>query len=214
MPEAAHILGVSDARVRQLIAAGDVRARQIAGRWLVDVASLRSAPRRGRPMSPRIAWALVELVEGRRAPWLSNEEAYRLRLQRSRLAQDKEPEILLRSWLAARAVRHALSAPAPAKLLGDPRVVRSGVSDIRSGLSAGHEAEAYVLADDLEAVRSEHLLVSADRARANVWLHAAPMLPAAPVPLLLLAADLAQHDGARELGRARDLIVSTLQETS
>lgn len=55
VPEAARMLGVSPARARQLIADGGIAARQVTGRWLVDVASLPSAPRRGRPMSPRIA---------------------------------------------------------------------------------------------------------------------------------------------------------------
>lgn len=201
------MLGVSPARTRQLIADGRLDARQVAGRWLVDVASLPSAPRRSRSMSPRIAWALVEMAAGRRAAWLSNEEAYRLRARRHALVGDPNPELLLRSWLAARAHRHQLAAPDPQRLRSDPRLVRSGISDPRSGMSAAHQFEAYVRVDDLEDVRSEHLLVPVDRASANVWLHAAPMLPESPVPLLLVAADLADHDGPRELDRARDLVV-------
>ncbi len=212
VPEAARMLGVSPVRTRQLIAAGRIDARQVAGRWLVDVASLPSAPRRGRPMSPRVAWALASLADGHRASWLRDDEAYRLRARRNELVHDAEPELLLRSWLAARAHRHQLSAPDPQRLLNDPRLVPSGVSDPRSGMSAGHQAEAYVDANDLEDVRADHLLVPADRSRANVWLHAAPMLPSRPVPLLLLAADLAEHDGPRELGRARDLIAAAVAE--
>lgn len=211
VPEAARMLGVSSVRARQLIADGKLDARQVAGRWLIDVASLPSAPRRGRPMSPRVAWALAELADGRRAPWLRHDEAHRLRARRNELLRDADPELLLRSWLAARAQRHQLSAPDPHRLLDDPRLVPSGLSDPRSGMSAGHQVEAYVRADDLEDVRTDHLLVPADRSRANVWLHAAPMLPSEPVPLLLLAADLAEHDGPRELGRARDLIVAALE---
>lgn len=212
VPEAARMLGISPPRVRQLIADGSVAARQVAGRWLIDVASLPSAPRRGRPMSPRIAWALVELGVGRRAEWLSNEEAYRLRSRRVALAHDPEPELLLRSWLASRARRHQLAAADPSPLLDDPRLVPSGISDPRSGMSATHQVEAYVHADDLEDVRADHLLIPADRTRANVWLHAAPLLPDRPVPALLVAADLAEHDGARELGRARDLLATAFSD--
>jgi len=209
---AARMLGVSPVRVRQLIAGGGIAARQVAGRWLVEVASLPSAPRRGRPMSPRIAWALVELGEGRRAGWLGSEEAYRLRSRRDALAADAAPELLLRSWLAARAQRHQFAAPDPGRLFDDPRLVPSGISDPRSGMSAaGHQVEAYVRVNDLEDVLADHLAVPADRSRANAWLHAAAMLPDRPVPVMLVAADLAEHDGPRELGRARDLIAAALR---
>jgi len=208
--EAARILGVRPERARQLIADGRLEARRVAGRWAVDVASLPSAPRRGRPMSQRIAWAFVHLGEGRRAPWIRNEEAYRLRSRRNALVHDAEPELLLRSWLASRAHRHQLSGPSAERLADDPRVSMSGISDARSGISAGHQAEAYVHVDDLEQVCADHLLVPARRADANVWLHAAPTVPPEPVPVLLVAADLADHDGPRELARARELIVQAL----
>ncbi|WP_142158713.1 hypothetical protein [Cellulomonas sp. SLBN-39] len=163
-------------------------------------------------MSPRTAWALAELGEGRRAPWLRHDEAHRLRARHDVLARDPAPELLLRSWVASRAERHELHSTAPDGLLGDPRLTLSGVSDPRSGMSARHQVEAYVHADDLDAVCVEHLLVPANPSDANVWLHAAPLLPGRPVPLLLVAADLAEHDGPRELGRARDLIVRVMAE--
>ena len=210
VPEAAHMMGLSPVRARQLIASGQIHARRVGGRWLVDVESLPSAPRRGRPMSQRIAWALAELAEGRRAPWASAGEISRLRAQRARLIDDPEPELLLRSWLASRAHRHVLSAPNPQGLRADPRIVLSGISDPRSRMSAGAEVEGYVHDDDLQAVLVDHLLVPSSGARANVVLHAAPLVPDAPVPVLLLAADLAEHDGDRELGRARDLIQQAL----
>lgn len=162
-------------------------------------------------MSQRIAWALAELGDDRRAPWASPGEISRLRAQRNRLARDPEPELLLRSWLAARAHRYVLSAPNPEGLRADPRIVLSGISDPRSRMSAGSEVEAYVHDDDLQAVLVDHLLVPSSGERANVVLHAAPLVPDAPVPVLLLAADLAEHDGDRELGRARELIQQALK---
>lgn len=211
VPEAARMLGVSPVRARQLVAAGQLHARRVGGRWLVEVDSLPSAPRRGRPMSQRIAWALAELAEGRRASWASSGEMSRLRGQLERLRNDPEPELLLRSWFASRAVRHRLSAPDAQRLRDDPRIVPSGVSDPRSRMSAGSDVEAYVHDDDVAAVRAAHLLVPASGARANVVLHVAPLLPEQPVPVLLLAADLAEHDGDRELGRARELIAGLVR---
>src|SRR5665647_1843434 len=79
LAEAARMMGVSAVRARQLAREGRLRARQVGGRWLVDAASLPSAPRRGRPMSPRIAWALVEIGAGRSAEWIEPRESYRLR---------------------------------------------------------------------------------------------------------------------------------------
>ena len=205
VPEAARLMGVSVARARQLAAQGRLRARLVGGRWLVDAASLPSAPRRSRPMRPRGAGAFLVLSDGRRPDWIEPRESYRLRRSLDRLAAD-EPELVLRSWLASRGDRRELSAQDPQALRSDARVVLSGLSDGRAGLSAAANVEGYVLADDAEAVIRDHLLIDA-RPRADVVvLHVSPLLPEAPVPLLLVAADLADHDGPRELARARDLI--------
>jgi len=211
VPDVARMLKVSDRRVRQLIDAGELRARQVGGRWLVDVSSIPSAPRRSRAMSPRVAWGLIEYVEGRRAPWLSPGDFYRLRSFRDRLATDPEPELLAKSWLSARATREELSATVPDDLRVDPRVVLSGLSDPRSKMSAADHVEVYVHVDHYQHLLSDYLLVPARGRRANVTLHVTEFRPAAPVPVLLLAADLADHDGPRELGRARDLIAGALR---
>jgi hypothetical protein len=154
-----------------------------------------------------MAWALVMLSAGRRADWVEPRESYRLRRALDRLVADDEPELLLQSWLASRADRLLLSAPEVDAVRADPRLVVSGVSDVRSGLSAAGEAEVYVRAEDAAAVRREHLLIDAGSG-ANVILHVSPMAPDRPVPLLVLAADLADHDGPRERARARQLIAN------
>src|SRR5690554_5613159 len=152
VPEAARLMGVSVARARRLAAEGRLRARLVGGRWLVDAASLPSAPRRSRPMSPRMAWALVVLSDGGRPDWVEPREVYRLRQALDRLAADDEPEVLLRSWLASRAERRRFSAPAPQALRSDARVVPSGLSDERAGLSAAGDVEGYVQAGDIGVV--------------------------------------------------------------
>jgi hypothetical protein len=205
VPDAARLMGVSVARARRLAAEGRVRARLVGGRWLVDAASLPSAPRRSRPMSPRMAWALVVLSDGGGPDWVEPRESYRLRRALDRLAADDEPELLLRSWLASRADRRRLSASDAHALRSDARVVLSGLSDERAGLSAAGDVEGYVLADDADALIRDHLLIDAGPS-VDVVLHVSPVLPEVPVPLLLVAADLADHDGPRELARARELI--------
>ena len=156
-------------------------------------------------MSPRVAWALVVLSDGGRPDWVEPRESYRLRRALDRLAADDEPEMLLRSWLASRAERRRLSAADVSGLRSDGRVVLSGLSDERAGLSAAGDVEGYVQAGDADAVIRDHLLIDAGPS-ADVVLHVSPLLPEVPVPLLLVAADLADHDGPRELARARELI--------
>jgi hypothetical protein len=210
VPEAAAELGISPARVRQLIAAGRLDAEQIAGRWIVDAGSLRrSHPRAGRPMSQRVAWSLL-LAPERDARWLSAGEAYRLRSRAQRLWSADDPLALLRAWMASRAEIHHLHVQDAAALIADERVVPSGVSDPRSGMSAAGHAEGYVHADDMAALKADHLLVPAPRARANAVLRVAPVLPPAPVPDLLLVADLADADRPREEARARELLTAWL----
>lgn len=203
--EAARIMGVSAARARRLAAEGRMRARRVGGRWLIDPSSLPSAPKRSRPMSPRMAWALALVAAGEAPDWIEPRESYRLRRALDRLVADDRPEILLRSWLASRADRRRLSAVDLVALRSDSRVLRSGVSDDRSGLSTAASLEGYVHVDQVDAVVREHLLVNAGR-QAEVVLHVSPWVPDAPTPLLVLAADLADHDGPRELARARELI--------
>jgi excisionase family DNA binding protein len=59
--EAAAQLGVSGQRVRQLISAGSLPARRSSSGWLIgagDIAGRAHRPR-GRPASPRTAWAVL-----------------------------------------------------------------------------------------------------------------------------------------------------------
>jgi excisionase family DNA binding protein len=60
--EAAEQLGISSARVRQLIRAGSLPARRSSAGWLIPadaVADRSGSPRAGRPASPRTAWAVL-----------------------------------------------------------------------------------------------------------------------------------------------------------
>ena len=202
--EVASVLGVSQRRVRALIDAGRLPARKVAGRWLIDAAALPS-PHRSRPMAAEQAWAILDdrpLARSRQA-------ASRLRRQRARLADDPAPERLLVSWVASRARRMVFEARNPDGLLSDERLVASGVSDRRAGIAPGGRVEGYVREADLAAVRRGHLLRPGGPA-SNVVLHIVDELPSFPVPLLVLAADLAEHNGPRDLARARDLIAQAV----
>jgi hypothetical protein len=114
--------------------------------------------------------------------------------------------VLLRSWLPQRATLLRLAAPPSdlKELLDDARVVPSGISDLRSGMSAGQEVEGYVHPGDVAVLMAEHLM--ADVNPENVWLHIVDRPVPRPAPLGLVIADLADHDGPREDARVRDLL--------
>ena len=81
--DAAERLGVSESRIRQLLAAGDLNGRRLGRAWLVDgddVARLQGQKRRsGRPVGPKRAWAIIDLLSGGNAPWLSYSERSQVR---------------------------------------------------------------------------------------------------------------------------------------
>ena len=69
--EAAEQLGISGARVRQLISADSLPARRSSAGWLVGadaVADRRGSVRAGRPPSPRTAWAILCVLSSALAP--------------------------------------------------------------------------------------------------------------------------------------------------
>ena len=96
-----------------------------------------------------------------------------------------------------------------AVLRKDKRLVLSGISDDRAGLSSEHELEAYVDPELSKQLISEYLLVEAKIPKdTNVWLHVARVHADADgrAPLGLVLADLADHAGPRESQRVKDLL--------
>jgi hypothetical protein len=150
--EAAGRLGVSAARVRARIAAGDLPARKVAGRWLLDPYEVaRDEPRPGgRPLSPRMAWALIALAEGGEPLDVSAPERSRLR----RRLRD-EPTLRELADLARRRARtHRLRAHPGAlpRALAWPGAVPTGASAPGTDLVEVALAELYLPADQVDAL--------------------------------------------------------------
>lgn len=210
--EAAVRLGVSERRVRERIAAGDLRARRVGRAWVVDEAQLGRSERVGRPMSRRVAWAFVDLLAGGKGEGVSQPEQSRLRKKQALLLASSDPASLLRSWLPVRAdVRRlsAASADLPA-LRNEARIALSGLSDMRSGIAAAGIVEAYVAACDIGDLAEEYLL--SERGEPNVILHVLEdeRRLSRPVPLAVVLADLADHDGPRESAAVERLMKELL----
>ena len=206
--EVADRLGVSPRRVRERIELGDLEARRVGRSWVVDESQIARSRRVSRPMSVRVAWAFLDLLAGGRAESVSQPERSRLQRKQEQLVSSVDDgPALVRSWLRRRAMPLWLSAPTSdlEDLRQDNRLVLSGVSDARSGISAAEVVEAYVNRRNLAAVQSEYLLSL--RGRHNVLLHVMDVpMPSDPVPLPVLIADLADHDGPRESAAAAALI--------
>ena len=199
---------ISVARVHQLIREGKVDAEKIGSSWGIDESELRRQPPHSRPLSPANSWSLIALLSGvepenmeARARWLLNRKC-------AALVESNAPALLLASWLRNRAPVRALHANAGdlGDLRSDKRIVLSGISDDRTGLSSEHEVEAYVDPEIAQQLINEYLLVKAKNA--NVWLHLARVQADADgrAPLGLVLADLADHAGPRESQRIKELL--------
>lgn len=212
-------LNVNESRARHLVQSGRIRGQKVGGRWLideVDAARYQPGVPAGRPLSERNAWlfALAACARDVEPPdFLVNVtpvEKHRLN-QRIRRWEDESfsPHLLL-SLLVNRAARSDFTA-SPAdipELKEDPRLRPSGVSHPGSGLLANSEVEAYVSREVFDAVVKDWFLVEAKPGqRPNVVLHVAEDVPD-ELPLLIVAADLAERSGAREQEAARELIRS------
>jgi excisionase family DNA binding protein len=206
--EVAARLGVSTRRVRTLIDVGRIPARRLSGRWLIDEASVPRSVFVARPMSPRVAWALISILSGESPDGLSQPERSRLLSRYRHMLAASDRSAVLRSWLPKRALlmRRSVAPGDAAELLADSRVARSGISDPRSGMSSSGEVEAYVSPRDMDRVMAQYLL--SDVGRPNVWLHVSDHTLAEPVPLGLVVADLADHDGSREDANVERLLAT------
>lgn len=208
--QAAEAAGLSRSRIDALIRAGKLSATKIGHQWVLDDPQQLVAltHRRGRPLSARMAWALMLGLDGVDTPWITAVERRRLREHRDRLRRDPDPVARWQALAAGRARRIAYVGTDPAALLGDAGVQASGLSDPRSGLSAGSVAEVYVHEDDWRRVVRRHLLVE-PTGRPDVWLHVSAYVPPRALRMQL-AADLADHGGPRERGRSRAILDEVL----
>lgn len=202
--------GISTQRVRELIRQGEIPAERFGDRqWIIPDSAYGVRPRKvGRPMSPRIAWALIALLSGETpTDRLTAEEHSRLRNWRNRLVHDPDAPAQLASWLRMRGDRTQYRANQTdlEDLLRDRRVMPSGISDPRSGLSLGDAAEVWIRdIEHLDAVKADYLLLPGSSG--NVVLHLGRPHPER-VPLIgLVIADLADWNGPREDQAVRTLL--------
>ncbi|RYZ65458.1 MAG: DNA-binding protein [Proteobacteria bacterium] len=226
--QAARRLGVSVSRIHQRISDGSLIAERIGSQWVIDERSLlhvqeRSKP--GRPFSAKSAWeiiALSEIDEDRerpsQAPANSRASKQLGRLLGMAVESPKGEEDVsalassLRAMFRNRAERRQFEAASAdlADLRADPRWAAR--VDLGASGIASSDVEGYLEESEVGGVVKDYLLVESDRA-ANVVLH---VIVDGQNPFsqsrLRLAADLAEHRGPREEGRAAELVHKLAQQ--
>lgn len=172
--EAASRLGVNQARVRAMIAAGLLDAVKISGRWLIPSSSLDRCKECvrpvGRPFSPANAWGLLMVAVGERPEWVSPWDLSRIR---RRLRE--HGLVALAPTLRRRAVGHRFRAhPSDLeRIRTEVDVIRTGVSaagDHHLDILAPGQTEVYVPEETLRAVTKRYALQRSQRP--NVLLRA------------------------------------------
>ncbi|MGH3531206.1 MAG: helix-turn-helix domain-containing protein [Mycobacterium sp.] len=218
-PEVAKHLGVSERRVRAMIAGGQLPAQRMMGRWVIpaDAVSAYRSKIVGRPMAERSAWSVMQ--------HLADEEPKaalppRLRNRIKALGDARLARQRLRSWVSARGkpVRVWAFKPALDRLQEDDRVVVSGDHFVPQ-LEPSGQLRVYANAADVDDLIADYGLrrVNGDRLpNAIVWavsdLDAVPRNPdnehaAAEV---VAAMDLLDEGDPRAVGIAEGIIERAL----
>lgn len=218
--DAAQRLNVSEPRVRQLLRAGDLRGRRLGRAWLIDaddVARLQSQRRpSGRPLGPKRAWALIDLMSGGKAPWLSYSERSQVRgLARSLDPQDADQwrgilrgRTELRPVQAHPAAVDRLARSDGALLTGPAEAMRRGFDLVASGRQ---RTEIYLHLDEWDSL--EHSLALRPSHEGNLLIrHPMVVWPfdgRETVPDAAIAADLLNSPEPRVV-RAGELVLNEL----
>ena len=153
-PEVAKQLGISERRVRAMIAEGSLPAQRMMGRWVIpaDAAASFRAKSAGRPMAEQSAWSVLRRLAGDPEPMPP-----RLRHRLDALVEDAAPVQRLRSWVANRGEPIHLWAFKPALdgLQDDDRVVLSG-DRVVDDLELSGQLRLYANAADIDDMIADH----------------------------------------------------------
>lgn len=145
-------------QVAMLVAAGDIYGLKVGGSFAIDPNSLRSYRQirhgKGRPLSPKIAWAALWMLSGLPTPWLTSQQQRRIT---DKLKRIEATDLV---WQARkRAALHAFFVDTNRfnELRG--KIMLSGKSSARPDIFGmpknEHEVEGYIEVKDLEELRKD-----------------------------------------------------------
>ncbi|MBI3521768.1 MAG: helix-turn-helix domain-containing protein [Chloroflexi bacterium] len=209
---AAARLGVNASRVRALASSGQLPAVKVANRWLLDTGALdrriANAPSSGRPFDPRKAWALLFLMSGEDAPWLSAVERSRARA----IVRDREFEDVRRRLRRRAEVRYFAAGDRGRRAVANADgFVRSGVSaaeDYSVSLRSSRIIDGYLPRASAKRLIFRYAFQEVDERGADVVLRAADFWPLAGrnvAPVAAIAADLLDSLDERTVRAGRAL---------
>lgn len=215
--EAAARLGVTQNRVQAMVRQGRLRAVHIdSRRLLIPLQSVKDARRyaghRGRPYAEGTAMAMLFLLSGERAEWLTAQQAYRIRGQLSRSSADA----LVRG-IRGRAIVHEYQASVRVAEAISKRIRQSASSQvIRKSLQLmeSEVSEGYVTLEELSQLERLHRM-NADLKPVRVRLHVsdyARFWNGSAMPRAFCAADLAESSDIREQAAGMRLITQLLDD--
>jgi excisionase family DNA binding protein len=205
--EFAQIKGLSRGRILHLIQSGDIEARKIGGRWLIDESQLTFAPKVSRALSPKMQRALLQrLANSPISDPLHGSERLRLEKKISELKEHHDPALLLRSWVKVdeEVIKLSASAKDLLKLQSAQEMVPAGSSDPASKIFDQNSFEAYVERKNLQEILKLYLLVKSESPNVILRVIDQPIdLNLLPVKLIL---NLSHKYGARERKIVKEMI--------
>lgn len=207
--EFAGLCSLSTRRVLQLIQTGKISARRSGGRWLIAQEELKYRPAVSRPLSAKMGKALLAYLSG--SHWeseLDPKSRSRIREYFSQLTQCQDPAQLLSSWFSGSSKKYLLKASDEdlKKLRSDKRLILSGISDDRAGISDSAYLQGFLIQEDFNQIVREYLLVPSQNP--NVQIRIASLKGYAQIPLGLMLLDLAELTGPRESAQLKKIIRS------
>jgi len=218
--QVAQALGVSERRVRAMIANGRLPAQRMFGQWAVpaEAVAARKPASVGRPLSSSSAWSVLgHLVEGQPLP-------SRLGSRVGSLRGEVDPLPRVRGWMARRGrpMRVWAFGPALVELRDDDRVVLSGDHSVPDLESSG-QLRVYAASNDVDDLVADYGLreVRGDRIpNAVIWavtnLGDVPRDGTDPhrVAPVVAALDLLEEGDPRAESAAREIIRDALGRSS
>ena len=215
--ESAALLGVSDARVRQLIAAAVLPAALVGNRWVIDdgvLTSFRPAPT-GRPWQPSAAWGLLWVALDRPVEWLTDKQRQRARQRAANGVSKYTDELRNRS----KRTEFSAHPSALERMRADDRIVLSGWSaGSESGadlLVGGDTVEGYVAHKSMQKLKAVYGLTVAGSSPNVVLRVVDGFWPFAKneriAPAVVVALDLLEHNDQRSNRAGKTLLANALK---
>ncbi|MXW61403.1 MAG: hypothetical protein F4003_06430 [Acidimicrobiaceae bacterium] len=215
--EAAQELGVSDRRVRQMLANGHLRGERVGRSWVLDSRVVQQAAagrrRRGRPWSEASSWQLLSVAAGVLQVEGSPSQLSRARA-RNLLGVERFADRLANRAVSCRFFAHSSVL---VEMMAGPDVVASGVSALAVhdvGLVVADQAEGYVRASRFAELIDKYAL-DGSASRPNLLLRVVSdrNWPFADdqqhAPAVVVALDLLGAEDSRSRRAGRELLERT-----